>query len=64
MYMKEDLYVIIITLVIFFGILTCFVMNAQNKRVKIQECIEQTGNELKCKCVYRDCSRDIIEAIK
>lgn len=36
-------------------------VNNENKRIKIDSCIEQTGNIVECKCAYRDCyDRDLL----
>ena len=60
---KQNLIVAITIIIITSICVTCFYYNQNNKREKIESCIQQTGNELECKCTYRECydkEREII----
>ena len=42
-------------------LLLTFEVNNNNKRIKIDSCIEQTGDVTECKCAYRECyDRDLL----
>lgn len=60
---KQSL-IIAITIIIVTSICATWLLYSQNnKREKIETCIQQTGNEIECKCAYRDCfakDREII----
>ena len=52
---KEVLIWATIIIVVISIIISGVLLNQNHKREKINQCIQKTGNEMKCKCVYRDC---------
>lgn len=61
---KECIIISIAIIAAIFIIVGGLVYNASHKRNKIQECINQTNNELECGCVYWQCGEGVLEEIK
>lgn len=58
--------IIVIAIIIIAGMFFAWMLKSQNdKRKKIDMCIQKTENEIECKCAYRDCyDKDIVMIIK
>lgn len=60
---KEVIIISVAIVTAIFILISGVVYNASHKRNKIQECIDQTNNELKCGCVYWRCGEHTLEEI-